>query len=120
MAREIYMRDKTDPAYKEGIMEINDEVEMLVSQIKMILFTKPGEVLGAPDFGVALEDQLFVFNINEYALRSMLFDQVIKFVPLSEKYHIKFNISFARGTVRDICLIDCVINGNPLFGILVK
>jgi hypothetical protein len=120
MARELYMRDPTDPNYKSGILEINDEVDMLVSQIKMILYTKPGEILGAPDFGIALEDQLFVFNINEYALRSMLFDQVTKFVPLSEKYHIKFNINFARGTVRDICLIDVIINGNPIFGMLVK
>ena len=114
------MRDPTDPNFKMGTLEINDEVEMLVSQIKMILYTKPGEILGAPDIGIALEDQLFVFNINEFALRSMLFDQMIKFVPLSEKYHVKFNISFARGTVRDICLIDVVINGNPLFGILVR
>jgi hypothetical protein len=120
MARELYMRDPTDPNYKSGIMEINDEVDMLVSQIKMILYTKPGEILGAPDFGVALEDQLFVFNINEYALKSMLFAQVAKFVPLSEKYHIKFNVTFARGTVRDMCIIDVVINGNPMFGMLVK
>ena len=120
MSREIYMRDPTDPQYKEGIMEVNDEVEMLVSQIKMIMLTRPGEVLGAPDFGVALEDQLFSFNVNEYALKSMLSDQVAKFVPLSEKYHVKFNINFARGTVRDICIIDVVINDSPLFGILVK
>ena len=120
MARELYMRDPTDPAFKEGIMEVDNEVEMLISQIKMILFTRPGEVLGAPDFGIALEDQLFVFNVNEYTLRSMLFDQLIKFVPLSEKYHVKFDVSFARGTVRDICLIDVRINGNPMFGVLVK
>lgn len=120
MAREIYMRDPTDPYYKSDIMEINDEVEMLITQIKMILFTRPGEVLGAPDFGVALEDQLFTLNINEYALKSMLFDQVIKFIPLSEKYHVQFDVNFSKGTVRDICLIDVKINGNPLFGILVK
>lgn len=119
MARELYMRSPEDPAYKSGTMEISEELDMLVTQIKMILFTKPGEILGAPDFGVALEDQLFVFNINEYALRSMLFDQLIKFVPLSEKYHVKFSILFARGTTKDTCLIDVIINGNPIFGILV-
>ena len=120
MARELYMRDKTDPNFKEGIMEVNDEIEMIIGQIKMILYTKPGEILGAPDFGIALEDQLFVFNLNEVTLRSMLQDQVQKFVPLSEKYHIKFDVSFARGTVRDICLIDVKINGNPMFGMLIK
>lgn len=117
--RDLYMRDPSDPMYKSGIMEISDEITALVDQIKMILYTKPGEILGAPDFGIALEDQLFVFNINEYALKSMLFDQVQKFIPLSEKYHVKFDISFAKGAVRDACLIDVVINGNPIFGILI-
>ncbi|MGQ8577371.1 hypothetical protein, partial [Klebsiella pneumoniae] len=85
-----------------------------------ILYTKPGEILGAPDFGCDLENMLFVFNLNEVTLRGMLQDQVQKFVPLSEKYQINFDVVFARGTVRDICLIDVKVNGNPMFGMLVK
>lgn len=120
MSRELYLRDPSDPAFNSGVMEVSDEVEMVISQIKMILFTKPGEILGAPDFGVNLEDQLFVFNANEFNLRSMLEDQVVKFVPLSERYHIRFSVNFVKGTVRDICLIDVHVNGNPAFGLLVK
>ncbi len=120
MARELYFRDPSDPSYQEGIMEVSDELEMVIGQIKMILGTSPGEILGAPDMGVDLESQLFVFNVNQFTLQSMLHDQITKFVPLASKYQIKFNISFARGTVRDICLIDVLINGTPMFGILSK
>lgn len=120
MARDIYMNSPDDAGYKEGILEVTDELRMLIDQIRMILLTKPGEVLGAPDFGVSLEEQLFTFNVNEYTLKSMLTDQVFKFCPLAERYQVTFDVKFARGTVRDICLIDTKINGSPVFGVLVK
>lgn len=120
MPVDLYMQDPLEGNFKEGILEITDELRMLVDQIRMILFTKPGEVLGAPDFGVSLEEQLFTFNVNEYTLKSMLQDQVTKFVPMAERFQISFDVKFARGTVRDICLIDTKINGSPVFGVIVK
>ena len=120
MPQEIYLRNPDDPQYKDEIMEISNELEMLVGQIRVLFSTKPGQVLGAPDFGVDLEEYLFVTNLNEYSLRSIILDQISKFVPLSEKYHVTADINFAKGTVRDICLIDIKINGTPLFGVLVN
>lgn len=118
--REIYMRDPTDPNYQSGILEISNELEMLINQIRMILFTRPGDILGAPDFGIGLEDQLFSLNVNEYVIKSLLKEQVLKFVPLASKYIVNFNVNFAAGTARDICLIDVLIDGTPQFGVLVK
>ncbi len=114
------MRSPGDPAYKTGTLEVNDETEQLISQIKMILYTRPAEVLGATDFGIDLEGMLFVQNMNEYSLKGMLHDQVLKFIPMAERFQISFDVKFARGTVRDICLIDVRINGNPVFGVIVK
>jgi len=120
MAREIYMRDPSDPFYRSEILEVNDEVEMLLGQIKMMLYTNRGEILGAPDFGANLEEYLFTFSVNEYALRKMLMDQTIKFIPLAEKYQVDYDIKFAQGTVRDICVIDIKILNQPVFGVVVK
>jgi phage baseplate assembly protein W len=119
MARDIYMRDATDPYWKEGIIEVNDEIEMLLGQIKMLLFTNRGEILGAPDFGANLDDYLFTINVNEYSLRSMLMDQTMKFIPMAERYQVDYDVKFARGTVRDICLIDVRILNQQAFGIIV-
>ena len=69
-ARELYMRPPDDPAYKDGILEVSEEIEILLNQIKMILLTDQGDVLGAPDFGMSLEDMLFSFDANEYAIQS--------------------------------------------------
>lgn len=120
MGRDIYMRDETDPDYKPDLMEVTDELEQLLSQIRMMLFTQRGEVLGAPDFGAGLEDMLFTQFVNEYALRSALMDQTMKFIPLAEKYGVDYSVKFARGTVRDICIIDVRVLDQSAFGIVVK
>jgi len=120
MARELYTRGPNDPNYKANQLETNDEIEMLLGQLRMILFTNRGEVLGAPDFGVNLEEALFSLDFNEYSLRSMLHDQIMKFCPLAEKYRVRFDVVFAKGTIRDICLIDIYVDGSKAFGILVK
>lgn len=121
MGRDIYMRDPgSDPNYKDGILEVSDDIEMLIAEIKMMLYTNRGEVLGAPDFGANLEEMLFTFGLNEYSLRQMLRDQTLKFIPRSVNYGVDFDVKFARGTVRDMCLIDIFINNRPAFGVLIK
>lgn len=114
------MRDPSDSLYKDGLLEVNDEIEVLVGEIKMMLFTNRGEVLGAPDFGVNLEEMLFTLSLNEYAIKQSLAVHVMKFCPLAEKYGVTFDVKFSRGSVRDICLIDINILGEPLFGVLVS
>ena len=119
MARDIYMRDPEDPNYKPGILEVSDEIQMLISQIKMILFTNKGEVMGAPEFGVNLEEQLFTLSKNEYAIKGVLQDQVMAFCELANKYPVSFNIKFAKGNTRDMCIINVLIDGTKTFGVLV-
>lgn len=120
MGRDIYMRDPEDPYYKSNMLEVNDEIEMVIAQIKMLLFTRKGEILGAPDFGANLEEHLFTFSLNTYSLRTMLMDQTMKFIPLADKYRVTYDIKFAKGTVRDICIIDVNMLGRPVFGVMIK
>jgi len=49
--REIYNRDPLDPNYNPYQIETSDPVEICVGQIKMLLLTNKGEVLGDPKFG---------------------------------------------------------------------
>ena len=118
--RDLYMRDPSDPSYTMGILEVSNELEILIAEIKMCLYTRRGEVLGAPDLGCNLEDLLFTFNLNEFSINSTLKDQMKKFVPLADKYAVSFQVKFAQGTVRDICVIDILINGTPFFGVAVS
>ena len=121
MIKDIYIRDPSDPNYSVNQLEITNEVEILVQDILMILYTRRGEVLGAPDFGANLEEMLYTFNLNEFSINSLLKDQVKKFCsPLAEKYSVNFAVNMARGTTRDICVIDCIINGTAAFGVAIS
>lgn len=118
--RDLYLRDPSDPFFKQGILEVTDEIQILISQVKMLLMTNRGEVLGAPDFGANLEEQLFTLSLNEYSLRSMLNDQTLKFIPLHTKYMVDYSVKFIKGTIRDICVIDVMVNNIPAFGVVIK
>ncbi len=116
-AREIYMREENDPNFKAKLLETSDEIEILIAQIKMILLTDSGDIMGAPDFGMNLEGLLFTFDANEFTLRTNLKNQISKFCPLAQKFNVDFDVKFFRGTVRDIAIIDVLINNTKVFGI---
>ena len=49
--KEIYIRDDKDPYYDPKIIDYQNEVESVISQIRMILGTLNGQVFGDYDFG---------------------------------------------------------------------
>ena len=120
MIQEIYIRPIDDQKYEETKLEVSDEYEMLYSKILMILSTRKGEVFGDPNFGVSLEDQLFTFNIDEGKLREQIFNQISLYVPESGKFNLKLEVKRFRGSVRDIILLDFIVDGRKSFGVMVK
>jgi hypothetical protein len=83
--REFYLRPTEDPAYVPDQLEINDELESTVQQIKMTLFTNRGEVLGEPNFGVEVEKYLFEFSIDPFLLTKDAGGQLDAYVTESKK-----------------------------------
>jgi len=120
MLKELYMRDPSDPLYVQDILETSSEIEILIGEIKMIMFTKQGDVLGSYDFGYNLEDSLFLFNLNETDLRNKLLESILYYCPDAKRYNVDLSVQFFRGTVRDVCLIDIIIDGQKTLGVLVK
>jgi hypothetical protein len=62
--RDFYTRTDGDAKYEDGRLEISDDLESAIQQIKMTLFTNKGEVLGEPDFGLDIEKYLFEYSID--------------------------------------------------------
>ena len=114
------MRDPTDPLYNADILEQSSEIETLLGQIRTIMFTKQGDVLGSYSFGYNLEDNLFLFNLNDSEIRTKLLDSIFYYCPDAKRFQVDLSVEFFRGTVRDVCLIDIFINGQKSLGILVK
>jgi hypothetical protein len=120
--RDIYMRDPDDRNYVDGVLETSDVQEQLIAQIKMMLFTNRGEVMGAPDFGASLEEHLFTMKFNAASMRSLLRDQTDKFIPMAaaNKYAVDYSIKLVGGQTERMVLIDVKINGRPSFGVGIK
>jgi hypothetical protein len=120
MITDIYSLDPNDGLYSPGILEIHNDRDILLSQIRMILNTENGEVLGDLNFGGSLEDLLFEFNYNENQIIKKLQDQINAYCDPSPQYSVTLSVKFFQGSVRDGALIDVFINGVKSLGLFVK
>jgi hypothetical protein len=110
--REIYNRDPLDPSYNPYQIETTDPVEICVGQLKMMLLTNKGEVLGDPKFGLNLEDLLFNLNLSESSIKKELDLFLLTYVPLFGKLGGTYSLKFYLGTQRDIAALDFLLPGD--------
>jgi hypothetical protein len=64
MITDLYIKHPDDPIYDPDQIIEEDELAMLISQIKMILLTKKHSVLGSSEFGIDEESYLFKFSLS--------------------------------------------------------
>lgn len=110
--REIYNRDPSDGSYNPYQVETTDPIEICKGQIKMILFTNRGEVLGDPSFGLNLEDLIFNLNLSESNIRKEIDMFLITYVPIFGKLGGSYDLKFYQGKDRDIAFLDFFIPDN--------
>jgi phage baseplate assembly protein W len=83
--RDFYLREENDPAFRPSQLEVYDDLESTIQQVKMTLFTRKGEVLGEPDFGINIEKYLFEFSISPFSLSNEAESQINKYVSETRK-----------------------------------
>lgn len=105
--------------YKLVKYETHDKDVQLVQAIRMLLMTKPGDILGAPDFGIDLEAMVFTLALNENKMTRDIQEKIAMFIPSAQEYKIDVVVGFATGITRDECLIDIIVNNNKQFGLYV-
>ena len=116
--KDFYMRSEGDPKYKRGILQVSDDTEEAISQIKMTLLTDKGEVLGEPEFGLEVNKYLFDFETDPFGLSNQANLQIEKYVASSKIKNIEVSPSkFTDDRDRDVFVLEVNINGNNSFGI---
>ena len=120
MLRELYCRNVSDPGYDANVIETGSALEALLIKIRMILFTRKGEVAGAYNLGMNLEDMLFKFSFNASKVQEDFYSQLFAYVPESSDFKVDVKVNFVPGTVRDIAYLDIYIDGTKYLGILAK
>ena len=118
MAVDIYLRLPNDPNYNANYLEVQDEISNFVQRIEMILTTVPGEVLGEPEFGVNLEGFLWNPYITIGTIKNEIVTQIRRYCPYDQQISFKVDVSFIQGEISDSILIDIIIDGNPVLGIV--
>jgi hypothetical protein len=108
---EIYNRDPGDYGYKRDILETTDPIEICIGQLKMLLLTNKGEVLGDPGFGIGLDDLVFNLELSETSVQKEIDFQIQTYCTLFYDLGGYFKIEFFQGTLRDIANLYFFIPG---------
>ena len=114
--RDFYMRDENDPQFRADQIEVYDDVEACISQIRMTLLTRKGEVLGEPNFGLNLEGYLFDFELDPFGLSDEAQAQISLYVPESKKRRVSVTPSYTLDErERKLYVLKFTIDGrrNP-------
>ena len=104
--REIYNRDPNDLSYNPYQIEVTDLIEICIGQIKMLLLTNRGEVLGDLQFGLNLEELVFSMGLSESTIKEHLDFSLKIYVPLFAILGGTYELNFFVGTQRDIATLD--------------
>lgn len=102
--RDFYTRDENDPKFRPDQVEVYDELEACITQVRMTLLTNKGEVLGESDFGIQVEKYLFDFDLNPFQLADEANSQVSKYVSESQRRKIGISPYYTTDS-----------NGNKLY-----
>ena len=69
MLKDIYAIPNVESRYKQGVLEVNNELDEIIQQVDCLLFTRKGEVLMLPDFGCDLHKYFFDTAWNKNAIK---------------------------------------------------
>lgn len=118
--KEIYIRDEHDPYFDPTIIDYRNEVESVVSQIRMIMGTLNGQVFGDYNFGIDLENMVFNTKASSNQVMKDLDDQFDIYLRHSDNISVSCSISFGdSGQGYDYAVLDVFINGTKSIGFLI-
>jgi hypothetical protein len=118
---DIYFKAENDISYDASQLEENTDINNLISQIKMILFTNTGDVMGANNLGINLEKLIFSTDYNKNIILANLKHQIRDYLRYDRNlYNVQFDLNFFKGTIRDIGVLSVDINGSRALDVLIK
>lgn len=120
MIREIYLRDANDPYYEAGVFDYINDVENLVTQLRVLLGTKKGEVLGEYGFGTDIRYLVFNTVKNSSKIESEISELISKYVYVRDGLDVSVKMNFGKDNKeRPYGVVDVYINGVKTIGFLV-
>ncbi len=122
MLHEIYSILSSDQKYKPQL-ETTDEITQILQQIRMILGTKPGDVLGDISFGIDISQYLFSMSYDKEQMRELITQAIINRLYYDPtKYNVVIDIKFGKDydSHSDYAILDISINQQKVLGIMIN
>lgn len=119
MLRDIYAIPEEEPRYKDNAIEITSELDEIIQQVDMILFTNKGDVLCMPEFGCNLERYLFDTSYNESVIRQIIMDQINTYIYLDGSYTVDVDVQFIKWDFNVAMIVDLLIGNKKIASYLV-
>lgn len=119
MLKDIYAIPEEEPRYKDNVLEITGELDEIIQQVDMILFTNKGDVLGMPDFGCNLSRYLFDTSYDENLIKQIIMSQIRSFIYLDGSYNVDVDVSFIKWDYNVAMVVDLNINNRRVASYLV-
>lgn len=123
MLREIYIRSTDDPNYRgPRVVDFEDDVESIITQLRVIMGTSKGQILGSYNFGLDIEDLIFSTSFSAGDLESKLNDQIGQYIaPSFPNYNVTTKVNFGNHPDGwDYAIVDIYINEMKVIGIEVS
>ncbi len=83
--RDLYLKSENDPGFDPNQLEVIDDIDSTLQQIKLTLFTRKGDVLGEPNFGIDVERFLFDFEPDPIFIQQEAREQINNYVSGAKK-----------------------------------
>lgn len=119
MLRDIFAIPEEEPRYKDDIIEITDELDEIIQQVDMILFTNKGDILCMPEFGCNLERYLFETTYNKNRVKNIIMDQINGYIYLNGTYNVDVDVNFVKWKYNVAMIVDLNINNKKVASYLV-
>jgi hypothetical protein len=92
------------------LLIINDTLLMFVQELDVIFNIKPYEFISEPNAGMTnIESILFNRSVNANQISQLLHNEINANTEGSKTYTYTVDVKFAKGSVRDIIIIDVTI-----------
>ena len=119
MLRDIYAIPEEEPRYKDKTLEVTGELDEIIQQVDMILFTNKGDVLCMPEFGCNLGRYLFETTYNEQHIKNIIMTQIRNFIYLDGTYNVDVDVHFVKWELNVAMIVDLTINNKKIASYLV-
>lgn len=109
---DIFALPDTHHRYKYKLTELNSEWDIMIQQIEMLLFTKPGEFIEKPTFGVDLEHFIFETTIQCGEIEKVIQSAINEWISIPDGVRISVRCKAYSVNGEPVCVVDIIVQNT--------